>query len=656
MRGKHRNQSGNIIVAIFAAIAAVGVLGVVTMNTIQGPVRTMSEVTQRTIADNDMIAATILISETSLAAANADCDADGVIEPIPFQDAGVYSAPAGGGIIPMNIGAKRTDPWGNPYGYCVWDDGAVVYDDACGGPDANRLAGGNTTTAPVIAIISSGPDRVFQTTCSDYIDEDTHTVARAPNSDDMMHVIPYGQFLLPSQARAQLENLPEEACHGETIGTLRLQDGSVQVCTDVGWTEVGTSAFADSNFEPITNAILNHEYTTPNVLTFQGFLNRRDVAVTEGAAMLVINGTPAGTQTTIAAGDTIALRAMSPPVPETTYTFAISVGGVRKVWTIRTRDFTPASLTITPETQAMTINAPGTPGYGDVYPFIVRNVGEVESGNLLTSQLSNTTNFEFYDAGSYHGDECAGANLGADEFCIIDIRPRANDDGAYTGTLVAQTSAASVEAQLSINATGWSCPIPWGGTIPHNGEVTAWQSATAPWNGSCQSQTRTCTLGTLSGSHTHQSCSVTPTTYAYGAWSGWGGCSATCGGGTQTRNRTCIRQNDGASVDCSHCGGVCSQSQACNTQTCCVRQPATGWNYAFTSGQPFYVWHVWYENHPQRGISWNGYANITNGYLGSHTTSFTAGGWTYLRGPLVSGVVNGNYSQYQIARQQGSCP
>jgi hypothetical protein len=57
--------------------------------------------------------------------------------------------------------------------------------------------------------------------------------------------------------------------------------------------------------------------------------------------------------------------------------------------------------------------------------------------------------------------------------------------------------------------------------------------------------------------------------YAYGPWSFFGDCSAECGGGTETRTRECIR-NDGASVDCSLCGGACSESRACNGVAACA--------------------------------------------------------------------------------------
>lgn len=48
------------MLALFAAIGAVGVVGATSMTVMKGPVRGMHQVTQRTIAENNMIASSKL--------------------------------------------------------------------------------------------------------------------------------------------------------------------------------------------------------------------------------------------------------------------------------------------------------------------------------------------------------------------------------------------------------------------------------------------------------------------------------------------------------------------------------------------------------------------------------------------------------------------
>jgi len=53
------------------------------------------------------------------------------------------------------------------------------------------------------------------------------------------------------------------------------------------------------------------------------------------------------------------------------------------------------------------------------------------------------------------------------------------------------------------------CALPWGGTIAHGQSVVAFQASTitCPSAAACNSQVRSCSNGTLSGSFTRQSCS-----------------------------------------------------------------------------------------------------------------------------------------------------
>jgi hypothetical protein len=75
---------------------------------------------------------------------------------------------------------------------------------------------------------------------------------------------------------------------------------------------------------------------------------------------------------------------------------------------------------------------------------------------------------------------------------------------------------------------------------------------------------------------TSQACDAGPC-YSY-SWQtgGWGGCSVSCGTGTQYRSVWCQR-NDGATVDNAYCGGgMPAGSQACDMGSCCAPNAGQG--------------------------------------------------------------------------------
>jgi len=137
----------------------------------------------------------------------------------------------------------------------------------------------------------------------------------------------------------------------------------------------------------------------------------------------------------------------------------------------------------------------------------------------------------------------------------------------------------------------------------------------------------------------------------------WGSCSETCGGGTRTRSVACERSDGAASADGNCSGSKPTSSQNCNTQSCCIRQPASGWK----PGGGGDYWRV------RNGgltlvFNWTHINAHESIYIGE-STQFNRGGWTYLRGPLYrdeSGYEDdddgrGDYisdKYYKVARQR----
>ncbi|MGN6539103.1 MAG: hypothetical protein ACTHKQ_25680, partial [Mesorhizobium sp.] len=188
--GKTRSnaESGNVFFALFGAVALLGAVGASTMAIMKGPVRSMAEVTKRTIAENSMIAASRLSVVASAQQATQDCDSDNYVEPLPW-DGPVGAAPAGGGNLPASVGASRMDPWGTNYGYCAWDHGTAIDAAGCGGASQKRLRGENADNKAMLAVISAGPDHVFQTKCGD----SPAYITKPAGSDDIVMQYTYAE-------------------------------------------------------------------------------------------------------------------------------------------------------------------------------------------------------------------------------------------------------------------------------------------------------------------------------------------------------------------------------------------------------------------------------------------------------------------------------
>ena len=159
---KRSGERGNIFFTLFGAVAIVGILGAGVMATMRGPLSTIVEVNNRTRAETQMtIAAKLAMIEAVDTV--GDCDSDGYIEPLEHTVAAPN--PTGGGQLPAAVGSNKIDPWDTEIGYCAWDAGPD--NSTCVG---TRLtgSGADDETYTMMAIISAGPDGIFQSSCANH--------------------------------------------------------------------------------------------------------------------------------------------------------------------------------------------------------------------------------------------------------------------------------------------------------------------------------------------------------------------------------------------------------------------------------------------------------------------------------------------------------
>lgn len=258
-------QSGNVFLAVFGAIAMVGALGYTATTIIKGPITTMAGASQRAQAEAEIMSnmrlAVLAVGEMKDVSGNADqdCDFDNIVEPPAFA---AGTGPTGGGILPDGLHTVNTvDPWQTNYGYCVWDHGALIDSGGCNGD--NRLAGLDTTTydsgtfaanlrkinkQTVIAIVSAGPDRTFDTTCRDWAaadidggaDGDLDDAGDLPllskGGDDIVLSFNYGEASVATSSKWRIQSDtsdsptdPTKDTVAEMTDAVELGGGSVQL-------------------------------------------------------------------------------------------------------------------------------------------------------------------------------------------------------------------------------------------------------------------------------------------------------------------------------------------------------------------------------------------------------------------------------------------
>lgn len=226
-----------------------------------------------------------------------------------------------------------------------------------------------------------------------------------------------------------------------------------------------------------------------------------------------------------------------------------------------------------------------TVAHGDSYTFYM-STRPCYSSCGSVSQLRNCYNGTLDGSASYEKSSCPSESCAS---CLTETvnwttstyscaatatggshnTTRNVSDSAAPGVgSAAFTCANGTWAQDSGSCGGASCALPWGGTINDGQSTAAYLNASEPCGGSCTSQTRTCSDGTLSGSYTNQSCSVTACLSCSLPWGGsinhgtsttaYLSSSVTCGNSCTDETRSC---NDG-SLSGSY------QYETCSTGTC----------------------------------------------------------------------------------------
>src|SRR3989344_3744687 len=195
-----------------------------------------------------------------------------------------------------------------------------------------------------------------------------------------------------------------------------------------------------------------------------------------------------------------------------------------------------------------------TVDYGSSVPFTVYTYAEPSSQNGIS-----------YPGGSsgYVGPDSGGrsySTYGMTSSGSIDVWLAQNCDGDPPP-----------DANVSITINPVNPPVDGGWSA-----WSAWGSCSASCGGGIQYRYRTCTnpvpayggADCVGPSSESQACNTQecPIDGGWSAWSAWSACSVTCGGGTQTRTRTCTNPVP------AYGGGFCVwgrfENQACNTQSC----------------------------------------------------------------------------------------
>ena len=133
-----------------------------------------------------------------------------------------------------------------------------------------------------------------------------------------------------------------------------------------------------------------------------------------------------------------------------------------------------------------------------------------------------------------------------------------------------QKKCKKIEEQLK-NLCDYSCPINGGWS-----DYSNWTPCSVECGGGNQTRNRSCTnpapqfggVDCVGEAEEFQECNKNPCPIngGWNTWGNWSKCSVECGGGNQTRNRSCT--NPAPQFGGVDCAGDAEESQECNTRSC----------------------------------------------------------------------------------------
>ena len=474
MRLRRQRQAGNVFFALFAATAMVGIVGAGLTTVIRGPATSVAQVTRQNMAENNMIMSSRLavVASSTQQADNGDCDGDGYVEPLEFRSAGASPHPVGGGYLPMTIGATLTDPWQTEYGYCVWDHGDQTVSDnvaACGGDTARRLNGapgaGNVADAHhVIAIISAGKDRAFQTSCNAYVDANNDNVADTPlinkpaGSDDIVFKYTYAEALKAGDGLWSLKpNQPETATIAkdlEVTGSLALIGGGLLL------PDQATSGDCEEANDQQIRRNTTDSPPSLEICDWQGGAGDWEKisgagGVPSGAVVAFKDACPSGwTEVTNLAGRVIIGAGTLAP---DTYTSNVSTGGAPRI-TLSTAQMPSHNHSISAVAGTGTAASAGS-DHAHSFSLTAQNNGSHQHTTPQTTvRSSNYTAFENSDSvipqGGGRSYVQRGNQAGGDGAALYVPSMTTNADGTHSHTVAGSISGGSHSHNVSVTVTG----------------------------------------------------------------------------------------------------------------------------------------------------------------------------------------------------------